>query len=120
MNSSIVRIEPRELHASLLHTSLLNASLLHGSLAGEAEIALLDVREEGVFGAGHILCASNVPTSCFERLVRALVPRRSTPIVLCDDDETLSARAAVRLAAHGYTSVAILRGGVAAWKAAGY
>src|SRR5260370_26006599 len=104
MDSAIARIDPRELHARLM---------------GEVEIALLDVREEGVFGASHILCASNVPTSCFERLVPALVPRRSTPIVLCDDDETLSARAAARLVAGGYSSVAILRGGVAAWKAAG-
>src|SRR5258705_12662573 len=120
MSGSIVRIEPRELHASLLDASQLHSRQLHTSLMGEAEIALLDVREEGVFGAGHILCASNVPTSCFERLVPALVPRRSTPIVLCDDDETLSARAAARLAADGYSSVAILRGGVAAWKAAGY
>src|SRR5436190_20898947 len=104
MDSAIARIEPRELHARLM---------------GETEIALLDVREEGVFGASHILCASNVPTSCFERLVTALVPRCSAPIVLCDDDETLSERAALLLAAHGYSSVAVLRGGIAAWKQAG-
>ena len=104
MNNAIARIEPRELHARLM---------------GEAEIALLDVREEGVFGAAHILCASNAPTSCFERLLPALVPRCTTPIVLCDDDETLGERAALLLVRHGYTSVAILRGGVSAWKAAG-
>jgi rhodanese-related sulfurtransferase len=104
MDSAIARIDARELHARLM---------------GETEIALLDVREEGVFGASHILCASNVPTSCFERLVAALVPRRATPVILCDDDETLSERAAVLLAAHGYSSVAILRGGIAAWKSAG-
>ena len=31
-------------------------------------MALVDVREEGVYSDGHILCASNAPTSVMERL----------------------------------------------------
>src|SRR4051794_26320236 len=98
----------------------IEADALRAALRGDAEIALLDVREEGVFSARHILTASNAPLSRLELLVPSLVPRRSTPIVLCDDDERLAARAAAVLVDHGYGSLAILHGGVAAWAAAGH
>ena len=98
----------------------IDAAALHASLSDDTEIALLDVREEGVFSERHILTASNAPTSRFERIVPALVPRRATPIVLIDDDETLAARAAGILHANGYENVSILRGGVPAWDAAGF
>jgi rhodanese-related sulfurtransferase len=98
----------------------IEADALRAALLGDAEIALLDVREEGVFSARHILTASNTPLSRLELLVPSLVPRRSTPVVLCDDDERLAARAAAVLLEHGYGSVAILRGGMAAWAAAGH
>src|SRR5512142_2479422 len=90
----------------------ITADELHAGLQGDAEIVLLDVREEGTFSNSHILTASNVPLSRFERLVPALVPRRATPIVLCDDDERRTLRAADILAAHGYQDVAILQGGL--------
>lgn len=49
------------------------------------EIALLDMREEGVFARdGHILLSSNVPLSHLEMRVSALLPRKSVRIVLCD------------------------------------
>lgn len=98
----------------------ITADELHAGLQGDAEIALLDVREEGTFSNSHILTASNVPLSRFERLVPALVPRRATPIVLCDDDERRTQRAADILAAHGYQDVAILQGGLPSWIAAGH
>jgi len=98
----------------------ITAGALHAKLQGDAEVALLDVREEGTFSDRHILTASNAPLSRFERLVPALVPRRATPIVLCDEDEGLAERAGDILAAHGYEDVAILQGGLPSWIAAGY
>ncbi|WP_029349693.1 rhodanese-like domain-containing protein [Bosea sp. 117] len=98
----------------------IDAATLKARLMGDEEIALLDVREEGVFAGNHILAASNAPMSRFERLVPALLPRRSVPIVLADDDERLAARAGAILAANGYGDVAILKGGVPAWGAAGF
>lgn len=84
------------------------------------ELALLDVREELVYSQNHPLHARSAPLSRLELRVPALVPRRGTRIVLCDDDGTLAARAAETLRRHGYTDVAVLRGGVGAWAAAGY
>ncbi len=72
----------------------IEAPALHRLLPGEGEIAVLDVREEGVFADAHILTASNAPISRFERIVPLLLPRRATPIVLVDDDEQLAERAA--------------------------
>ena len=48
------------------------------------------------------------------------MPRRSAPIVVCDDGEGLAERAAARLIEGGYTDVSVLAGGVAAWEAAGF
>src|SRR3984885_7796039 len=84
------------------------------------ELALVDVREELIFSQNHLLLARSVPLSRFELKFAPLVPRRSTPIVLCDDNDGLAARAAATLAQNGYGDVRILSGGVAAWSAAGF
>jgi len=84
------------------------------------ELAILDPREEGAYGLGHLLHAVNIPLSKLELNVDALVPRRSTRIVLTDGGEGTSERAAVRLKELGYTNLAVLEGGYPEWKRAGY
>ncbi len=83
------------------------------------ELALIDVREELLFSQNHLLLARSVPLSRFELRLPRLVPRRSTRIVLCDDDDGLAERAAAILTRNGYTGVRILAGGVEAWGASG-
>jgi hypothetical protein len=84
------------------------------------EIAVLDVREEGVYSRdGHLLMVSNVPLSVLELRVRALLPRMATRIVVCDGGEGLAAMAAQKLIAGGYRDVSVLEGGTPAWKAIG-
>jgi rhodanese-related sulfurtransferase len=61
-----------------------------------------------------------VPLSRLELKFARLVPRKGTRIVLVDDNDGLAARAAAVLAENGYSDVAILDGGNAAWAAAGY
>src|SRR6202049_4649290 len=84
------------------------------------ELAILDPREEGAYGQGHLLHAVNIPLSKLELNVDALVPRRSTRIVLADGGEGTAERAAARLKELGYTNLAVLEGGYPAWKQAGY
>ncbi|PWU05455.1 MAG: thiosulfate sulfurtransferase [Terriglobia bacterium] len=84
------------------------------------ELAILDPREEGTYGSGHLLHAVNIPLSKLELNVDSLVPRLSTRIVLADGGEGTAERAAVRLQELGYTNVAVLKGGYRAWKKAGY
>ncbi len=91
-------------------------NLLHDG----GEIALLDVREEGQFGEGHLLFATPLPYSRLELDIARLVPRKSARIVLCDDGDGIAARGTQRLEALGYSDVAVLEGGNPAWAAAGY
>src|SRR3954470_5183388 len=93
---------------------------LKAQLHDGGEIALLDAREEGVFHARHLLLASCVPLSRLELLIDDLVPRRSARVVWCDDSDGSALRAARRIIGFGYTDVAVLDGGIAAWEAAGY
>ncbi len=89
-------------------------------LSDGAELALIDVREELIFSEAHLLFARCVPLSRLELRFPALVPRRSTRIVLCDDGDGLSERAADVLERSGYTNLFALTGGLPAWGQHGY
>ena len=101
-------------------TGSISAMQLKSMLHDGAEIAVLDVREEGVFAKRHLLLAASVPLSRLEVRVPLLVPRRSTRVVICDGNEGLAQRAADKLIRHGYSDVMVLAGGVDAWAAEGY
>ena len=96
-----------------------SAAELRRRLAGHGELALLDVREQGVHYRGHPFFASSAPLSRVEMLIADLAPRRGAPIVVFDAGEGLAAKAAARLAALGYADVTVLDGGCAGWQAAG-
>lgn len=94
---------------------------LQNALHDGREIALLDVREDGEFGEDHLLFATPMPYSRLELGIGALVPRKNVRMVLCDDGLSgVAQRAAARLAALGYSDLAVLEGGTRGWKAAGY
>ena len=101
-----------------------DARQLKAMLRDGQELALLDVREQGVFAREHLLFASCLPLSRLELLIADLVPRRNTRTVVLDGgierSASLASRAAARLAELGYTDVAVLENGVDGWRAAGY
>ncbi|MCG5237205.1 rhodanese-like domain-containing protein [Xanthobacter oligotrophicus] len=94
---------------------IIDVPQLRKVLEEQGELALLDVREEGEFGEGHLFFSVNAPYSRLELQVVALVPRRATPVVLVDDGDGLAQLAARRLGALGYGDVAVLEGGIPAW-----
>jgi rhodanese-related sulfurtransferase len=97
------------------------AAALQQRLAGAGELALLDVREQGVHYKGHPFFASSAPLSRLELVIGDLVPRRAAPIVLFDGgDEGLAETAAARLAGWGYSDTTILERGLEGWQAAGF
>ncbi len=100
--------------------SIAAESLFEQLRAECSEIALLDVREEGRYGAGHILVASALPLSRLELGIEALVPRREAAIVVYDDGDGLAARACDKLTRLGYANTMVLDGGLPGWIAAGY
>jgi rhodanese-related sulfurtransferase len=96
------------------------AEELRERLTQPGELALLDVREQGVHYRGHPFFACALPLSRLEMLVDDLVPRRSAPLVLLDGGgEGLAEKAEARLRGLGYSDVSILEGGCAGWTAAG-
>jgi rhodanese-related sulfurtransferase len=98
----------------------LSAATIKDMLDDGTELALIDVREELTFSQNHFLWARNVPLSRLELLFSRLVPRLTTRIVLCDENDGLAKRAATILANAGYTDLSYLQGGVATWAAAGF
>lgn len=101
--------------------NLITPQTLRDWIVDDDELALLDVREEGAFGAdGHLLFAVCVPLSNLEIDILERVPRKSVRMVLCDGGEGLAARAAAKLEAWGYGDISLLDGGVPTWEAAGY
>jgi len=99
---------------------LVDAVTVRRMLDDPDELAIIDVREELIFSQNHLLHARSVPLSRLELLFAALVPRRGTRIVLCDDDDGAAQRAARILADAGYHNLAVLAGGVAGWQKAGF
>ncbi|MDA0305018.1 MAG: rhodanese-like domain-containing protein [Proteobacteria bacterium] len=92
-------------------------------ILGSGELALMDIREEGTFGDGHLLFAVPMPLSRLEMMASDLLPRQGVPIVLCaggEEDDDLVSRATERLSRFGYSDVSYLKGGLKAWADTGF
>ncbi len=102
----------------------ISAAELKKLILSQREHAILDVREQGIYFENHLLWATNLPASQLELQVDALLPRRDVPIIVCDSgpvgQEFVARRAQRRLQELGYTAVAVLIGGTAGWKDAGF
>lgn len=97
----------------------IDAVTLKRWLSDGGEIALLDVREHGQYGEGHLFFAVPLPYSVFELKLAALVPNPRVRLVLYDDNDGVAERALRRARDLGFDNVSMLRGGAAAWEAAG-
>jgi rhodanese-related sulfurtransferase len=98
----------------------IDAATLRGWITDGAELAILDAREEGEFGASHLFWAVPCPLSRAELRAPSLLPRRGVRVVCVDDGRGLAERLAAYLAGIGCTDVAVLDGGTPAWAAAGF
>ena len=103
-------------------TAVVSPRDVRAMLKDGCEMALLDVREEGVFSdRGHPFFANSLPLSRLELTIHDLVPRKLARIVVYDGgDEGLADRAATKLALMGYRNLAVMTGGARAWAEAGY
>jgi rhodanese-related sulfurtransferase len=98
----------------------IDAATLRTRLEDGDELAVLDAREEGEFGASHLFWAVPCPLSKRESRARALLPRLSVRIVCVDDGRGLAETLAQWLESIGAADVAVLDGGTPAWAAAGH
>jgi rhodanese-related sulfurtransferase len=97
----------------------IDANTLHAWLTDGDELALLDAREDGEFGASHLFWAIPCSLSRKELRARALLPRLATRICCVDDGRGLAEQLAAWLVTIGASNVAVLEGGTHAWAAAG-
>ena len=91
-------------------------------LMNREDALVVDVREPGEYGAGHILGARNVPLAQIDERISSggeLAKRKEKPVIVyCDGGERASKAAAV-LRKLGFTRVVNLSGGLPGWQQAG-
>jgi len=86
-------------------------------LINREDALVVDVRDPGEYGAGHILGAKNVPLS---RLGEGdLAKRKERPVIVYCDGTERASKAVAALKKQGYTRVVNLSGGLKAWQQAG-
>jgi rhodanese-related sulfurtransferase len=88
-------------------------------LINREDALVLDVREPGEFGAGHVLGAKNLPIARLDAPVPEIAKRKDKPVVVYCDGGERSAKALVLLKKQGFTRAANLSGGLKAWQQAG-
>src|SRR5262245_36038671 len=98
---------------------IMTTAEVRDALIQRREIALFDVREEGKYADAHPLFAASLPLGRIELDIFDRVPRRTTRVVVYDDGEGSSEKAAARLARLGYSNIALLEGGLRGWRDAG-
>jgi len=100
-------------------TASITVQEVRAALQLRQELALVDLRDEASFALGHPLFAAQLPLDRIEIEARVRIPRRDTLLVLYGDDGDAEA-AKTQFERLGYTRVALLEGGLAAWRAAGF
>ncbi|HXU42141.1 MAG TPA: rhodanese-like domain-containing protein [Burkholderiales bacterium] len=88
-------------------------------LINREDALLLDVRDAGEYGAGHLLGAKHLPLARIDEGAGELAKKKERPLIVYCDGGERSAKAASALKRQGFTRVAALSGGLDAWRQAG-
>jgi rhodanese-related sulfurtransferase len=90
-----------------------------GRMKQDADVKLIDVREDHEWEAAHAAGAMHLGKGIIERDIENTVPDKSTEMILYCGGGYRSALAADVLQRMGYTNVFSMAGGWKAWKEAG-
>src|SRR4051812_27910412 len=101
-------------------SNALSPAEIRFELLARREIALIDLREEGIFARGHPLFAAQIPLDRLALEAPISLPRRAALIVVYDNGEGLAVPAVKILEGLGYTDVRYLTGGLDGWRSAGF
>ena len=89
-------------------------------LSEDHAVILIDARSPEEFAEGHVPGAVNVPTPDLAELVRSRDNTVKGLIITMCGSAGCGEKAAAILASLGVENIAVLGGGLKAWKAAGY
>lgn len=88
-------------------------------LINRRDAIVLDIRDPGEFATGHITGARNIPLAELAGRLKELEKFKGRPIIVSCGSGARAAVASGVLRKNGFTEVAALRGGIAAWQQAG-
>ena len=89
-------------------------------LINREDALVLDVRDPGEYGTGHIIGAKNVPLSRIDTAGSEIAAKRKDkPVIVYCDTGNRSGKAASALKSQGFGRVVTLSGGLGAWQQAG-
>jgi rhodanese-related sulfurtransferase len=89
-------------------------------LINREDAAMIDVRDAGDYGAGHILGAKNLPLARLESGESGeFAKRKDKPLIVYDNGGERATKATAALRKQGFGRVVNLAGGLGAWKQAG-
>jgi rhodanese-related sulfurtransferase len=89
-------------------------------LINREDALVLDVRDPGEYGSGHIIGAKNVPLSRIGSAGSEIAAKRKEkPVIVYCDTGSRSTKAAAALRSQGFSKVVNLSGGLGAWQQAG-
>jgi rhodanese-related sulfurtransferase len=88
-------------------------------LINREDALVLDVREPGEYGAGHILGAKNLPPARLDSGAGDVAKKKDATLILYCDTGDRAGKAIAALKKQGYNKVVSLSGGLAAWRQAG-
>jgi rhodanese-related sulfurtransferase len=89
-------------------------------LINREDALVVDVRDPGEYGSGHILGAKNVPLSRIDAGGAEIAPKRKDkPVIVYCDTGNRSQKAAAALRNQGFGRAVNLAGGLGAWQQAG-
>ncbi len=88
-------------------------------LINRRDAHVLDVREPGEFGSGHIGGARNIPVGALKSRLGEIDKWKDQPVIVHCATGNRSQGAAAALKAAGFKEVFNLRGGMGAWQQAG-
>lgn len=81
------------------------------------DAVVIDVSGSADYAKGHILGAINLPPSKIEAGNQQLVKYKDKPVLLYCKNGQVSPQMAAKLVGMGFSSVAVLKGGLAQWRA---
>ena len=90
-------------------------------LINREDALVVDVRDPGDYGAGHVLGAKSVPLARLEagEIPNDVLKRKDKSLVLYCERGDAAPKAAAALRKQGFEKVVTLAGGIAGWRQAG-
>ncbi len=84
-------------------------------IINKGKTAIIDIRDQKQYQAGHILNAVHVPLPSLQDRIPKLEKFKGQPIIIVDESGKESDKAASILKKEGFSQINVLRGGMSSW-----